>query len=159
MPCICFRECGRTASSQDDCNLCEADGDCQSHSWADNPATSWSVNDWQVLGAALRSQPAISHSDIQRHFCLLKSTRGCSIIFHILHFPLKDIKGVGILGLSFLRKERRMIGDATCCLLTCEGMIAHHLITSIYTRVAGEATIFSFYNLPHMEAFVTPLDV
>ena len=32
-----------------------------------------------------------------------------------------------------------MIGDATCCLLTCEGMIAHHLITSIYTRVAREA--------------------
>ena len=46
-----------------------------------------------------------------------------------------------------------MIGDATCCLLTCEGMIAHHLITSIYTRVACEATIFSFYNLPHIEVF------
>ena len=32
-----------------------------------------------------------------------------------------------------------MIGDATCCLLTCEGMIGHHLITSIYTRVAQYA--------------------
>ena len=30
------------------------------------------------------------------------------------------------------------MGDATCCLLTCEEMIAHHLITTIHNGAACE---------------------
>ena len=121
MPCICFRECGRTASSQDDCNLCEADGDCQSHSWADNPATSWSVNDWQVPGAALRSQRAC-HQSFWPSQAVVNSvfiicfrvneicavSKHCSPLLDIAPLALKDIKGKNIM--VYLKKGAKKDG-------------------------------------------------
>ena len=39
------------------------------------------------------------------------------------------------------------MGDATCCLLTCEEMIAHHLITTIHNGAACEVkTIYLSYQ-------------
>ena len=39
------------------------------------------------------------------------------------------------------------MGDATCCLLTCEEMIAHHLITTIHSGAACEVkTIYLSYQ-------------